>query len=67
MAIMDINDALTSASLIVLTVTIGKHFERRAKQRIEKIADEIFPESVLFQDTIVKFTEMKNRKLTVAK
>lgn len=26
MAIMDINDALTSASVIVLTVTIGKHF-----------------------------------------
>lgn len=38
MAIMDINDALTSASVIVLTVTIGKHFERRAKQKIEMIA-----------------------------
>lgn len=39
MAIMDINDALTSASVIVLTVTIGKHFERRAKQQIERITD----------------------------
>jgi cation transport ATPase len=39
MAIMDINDALTSACVIVLTVTIGKHFERRAKQQIERIAD----------------------------
>jgi cation transport ATPase len=34
MAIMDINDSLTSASVIVLTVTIGKHFERRAKRQI---------------------------------
>jgi hypothetical protein len=39
MAIMDINDALTSSSVIVLTVTIGKHFEKKAKLQIEKITD----------------------------
>lgn len=63
MAIMDINDALTSASVIVLTVTIGKNFESRAKLQIEKITDEIFPESVLFQDMQVEYIEMRNRQL----
>jgi cation transport ATPase len=65
MAIMDINDALTSASVIVLTVTIGKHFEGRAKRQIERITDEIFPESVLFQNMKVQFAEMRNRQLKV--
>jgi hypothetical protein len=31
MAIMDINDSLTSASIIVLVVTIGKYFEGKVK------------------------------------
>lgn len=26
MAVMDINEALTSASIIILVVTVGKHF-----------------------------------------
>jgi len=30
-AIMDINDSLTSASIIVLVVTIGKYFEGKVK------------------------------------
>lgn len=34
MAIMDINDSLTSASIIVLVVTIGKYFEGKVKQKI---------------------------------
>lgn len=52
-AIMEVNDALSSASLIVLTVTIGKHFEKRVKERIESITEEIFPESLLFQNMFV--------------
>jgi hypothetical protein len=39
MAIMDINDALTSASIIVLVVTIGKNIEKKVKVKIEKITD----------------------------
>ena len=34
MAIMDINDALTSTSIIVLVVTVGKYFEGKVKQKI---------------------------------
>jgi len=34
-AIMDINDALTSASIIVLVVNIGKYLEHKVKKRIE--------------------------------
>jgi hypothetical protein len=62
---MQVNDALSSASLIVLTVTIGKHFEKRVKERIESITEEIFPESVLFQNMFVTVLEMRNRLLTV--
>jgi hypothetical protein len=38
-AIMDINDALTSASIIVLVVTVGKYFEEKVKQKIAKMTD----------------------------
>ena len=31
-AIIEINDSLTSASIIVLVVTIGKHFETKIKK-----------------------------------
>ena len=34
MAIMDINDALTSAAIIVLVATIGKYLEKRVKAKI---------------------------------
>jgi hypothetical protein len=34
MAIMDINDALTSASIIILVVNIGKFFEHKVKRKI---------------------------------
>jgi hypothetical protein len=37
MAIMDINEALTSASIIVLVVTVGKYFEGKVKQKIAKL------------------------------
>jgi hypothetical protein len=36
---MDINDALTSAVVIVLVVTIGKYVERQAKHKIQKMTD----------------------------
>ena len=36
LAIMHINQALTSASIIVLVVTIGKHFETNAKRNITR-------------------------------
>lgn len=52
-AVMQINDALTSASIIVLVVTIGKHLENRIKKKIERITDSIFPESTLFSDMSV--------------
>lgn len=42
-AVMQVNDALTSASIIVLVVTIGKHLESRIKKKIERITDSIFP------------------------
>lgn len=34
MAVMDINDALTSASIIVLVVNVGKYLEHKVKRRI---------------------------------
>ena len=40
---MDINHSLTSASIIVLVVTIGKFLEKRVKATISKMTDEIFP------------------------
>lgn len=36
-AIMDVNEALTSASIVVLVVTIGKYFEEQIKRRISKL------------------------------
>jgi hypothetical protein len=42
-AIMDINDSLTSASIIVLVVTVGKYFEGKVKEKIEKMTQQIFP------------------------
>lgn len=37
-AIMNINNALTSSSIIVLVVTIGKYFENKVKRKIETIS-----------------------------
>lgn len=39
MAVMDINDTLTSSAIIVLVVTIGKYFESKVKQKIEQMTD----------------------------
>jgi cation transport ATPase len=64
-AIMDINDALTSASVVVLVVTIGKHVEKKAKNKIQKMTDELFPESVLFHNLDVIYVEIKNRNLII--
>jgi cation transport ATPase len=64
-AIMDINDALTSASIIVLVVTVGKYFEEKVKQKIAKMTDEIFPESTLFENMKMNFVEIKNRQLKI--
>jgi cation transport ATPase len=50
MAIMDINEALTSASIIVLVVTVGKYFEGEVKRKIAKLTEAIFPESTLFEN-----------------
>ena len=65
MAIMDINHSLTSASIIVLIVTIGKHVEKRVKEKIAKMTDEMFPESVLFHNMDVNYVDVRNRKLVV--
>jgi hypothetical protein len=35
--IMEMNDALASSAIIVLVVTIGKYFERKAKNKIQKM------------------------------
>lgn len=42
-AIMNIIDALTSGSIIVLVVTVGKHFEAKIKKKIDSITASIFP------------------------
>lgn len=34
-AVTNINNALTSSSIIVLVVTIGKHFEKKVKDKID--------------------------------
>jgi hypothetical protein len=45
---MDINDALTSASIIVLVVNVGKYLEHQVKRKIEAMTEKIFPKSTLF-------------------
>jgi cation transport ATPase len=62
---MDIIDALTSAAIIVLVVTIGKHFENKVKKRIERITEQIFPESVLFENMRIEYVEIRNRQLMI--
>ncbi|CAM6004693.1 unnamed protein product [Sphagnum balticum] len=62
---MDINDSLTSASIIVLVVTIGKYFEDKVKQHISKMTDEIFPESALFENMMVTYAEVTSRTLSI--
>jgi hypothetical protein len=34
---MEMNDALASSAIIVLVVTIGKYFEKKAKNKIQKM------------------------------
>jgi hypothetical protein len=34
---MEMNDALASSAIIVLVVTIGKHFEKEVKNKIQKM------------------------------
>lgn len=62
---MRINEALTSSSIILLVVTIGKHLEGKVKEKIVNITNEIFPDSTLFNDMLVNWVELKNRKLKV--
>lgn len=64
-SIMELNDALTSASIIVLVVTIGKYFEEKVKQKILKMTEQIFPESALFQNMRVHYVDIKNRLLKI--
>lgn len=64
---MDINEALTSASIIVLVITVGKHFEEKVKMKIEKLTEQIFPESTLFENMKVNYVEIKNRNLVLLK
>ncbi len=64
-AVMDINDALTSASIIVLVVNIGKYLEHQVKKKIEKMTEEIFPESTLFANMKVEAIELQNRLLKI--
>ena len=65
MAIMDINDALTSASIIVLVVNVGKYLEHKVKRKIEAMTEEIFPESTLFANMKVEAIELQNRLLKI--
>jgi Cu+-exporting ATPase len=46
-------------------VTIGKYFEGKVKQKIERMTEQIFPESQLFSDMKVRYVEIKNRQLVV--
>lgn len=46
--IMEMNDALASAAIIVLVVNIGKHFQKKVKDKIQQMASQLFPESKLF-------------------
>jgi len=39
MAVMNINDSLTSASIIVLVVNIGKYLEHKVKRKIEAMTE----------------------------
>lgn len=55
MAIMQLIDALTSSTLIVLIVTIGKFLEKKVKKKIDNMTESIFPESQLFQDMYIDY------------
>jgi hypothetical protein len=62
---MEMNDALASSAIIVLVVTIGKYFERKAKNKIQKMTEQIFPESKLFENMNITWIKLKNRKLLI--
>lgn len=63
--IMEMNDALASSAIIVLVVNIGKHFEKKVKDKIQAMAAQLFPESKLFENMKVIHIRLKNRKLIV--
>lgn len=62
---MEMNDALASSAIIVLVVNIGKHFEKKVKDKIQTMAEQLFPESKLFENMKVTHIRLKNRKLIV--
>lgn len=63
---MEMNDALASSSIIVLVVNIGKYFEKKVKDKIQQMSNQLFPESKLFENMNVTMIKLKNRKLTVS-
>ena len=64
--IMEMNDALASAAIIVLVVNIGKHFQKKVKDKIQQMASQLFPESKLFQNMKITYIKLKNGKLMVS-
>lgn len=60
------NDALASSAIIVLVVNIGKHFEKKVKNKIQEMSAQLFPESKLFENMRVTLIKLKNRKLIIA-
>lgn len=59
------NDALASSAIIVLVVNIGKHFEKKVKDKIQKMAASLFPESKLFENMKITFVRLRNRRLII--
>ena len=56
-----------TGSLIITIINVGKYLEHKAKMKILKISNEIFPKGKIFKDTLVTFIEPKNRKFAIEK
>ena len=51
--------------MVFLVVTIGKYFEGKVLQKIERMTKQIFIESSLFSNMKASYVEIKNRQLVV--
>ena len=60
---MGIKNSLTSASIMLLVVTIGKYLEGKIKRKIERITRQIFTESSISSNMKASYVEIKNLQL----
>lgn len=63
--ILMIVEMLETTALILSIITIGKYLEDKAKFRILKMTEELFPENQLLQTLELEYIEPKNRNFLI--